>query len=310
MAMTVEFRPKQARKPQQRTLPLMAAIGAIAEEYERMTIRQLYYQLVSRRVIEKTEAEYKRVCDISAQMRIAGTLPYGKIADGNRQRRRVAQWDGPADLLETATKQYRKDRWQTQEEIVEVWCEKDALSGVLLPVCEEWGVTYVATRGNPSMTLIYESAAYLDSCDQWPTILYVGDHDASGRGISDRLGEQFHQHTQYMTVERIALEPEQIEEYSLPTRPGKKSDMQYQKFADAFGDASVEVDALPPDVLTEIVENAIVAHIDLDKWDMAGYAERAEKQSLIDFTANLSALGIDPSTEILRTSPKKGLNDG
>lgn len=285
--------PKKARKPQGRTLPLMDAITEIVREYDRMTIRQLYYQLVSRGSIEKTEAAYRRVCDISGQMRIAGTLPYGKIADGNRQRRHVAQWGGPAELLEVATVQYRKDRWEQQGWHVEVWCEKDALSGVLLPVCEQWGVTYVATRGNPSMTLIYESAMFMAALPQPTLIVYVGDHDASGRGISDRLEAQFAQHTEGVAVTRVALNPDQIREYRLPTRPSKQTDSQHAKFAAAFGDASVEVDALPPDVLTEIVAGEIIGMIDAHKWQAAGEAERRERQSLADFTANLSALGID-----------------
>ncbi len=272
----------------------MDAITAIASEYDRMTIRQLYYQLVSRGSIEKTEAAYRRVCDISGQMRIAGTLSYGKIADGNRQRRSVAQWGGPADLLESATAQYRKNRWEHQRWHVEVWCEKDALSGVLLPVCDAWGVTYVATRGNPSMTLIYESAIFLNALPQATMIVYVGDHDASGRGISDRLEAQFAQHACDLIVARVALNPDQISDYRLPTRPGKTTDSQHARFAAEYGEASVEVDALPPDVLTEIVRDQIVAQIDEPAWLTAGEAERLERQSLADFTANLSALGIDP----------------
>jgi len=287
--------PNKTRKPQERTLLLMDAITAIVREYDRMTIRQLYYQFVSRGSIAKTEAEYKRVCNIAGQMRVAGTLPYGKIADGNRQRRSVAQWGGPADLLESATAQYRKNRWEHQRWHVEVWCEKDALSGVLLPVCDAWGVTYVATRGNPSMTLIYESAVFMSALPQPTLIVYVGDHDASGRGISDRLEAQFALHTDGVAVARVALNPAQIAAYQLPTRPGKTSDSQHAKFAAEYGDESVEVDALPPDVLTGIVQDEIVSMIDAPEWDAAGKAEELERQSLEDFTANLSALGIDPS---------------
>jgi hypothetical protein len=285
--------PKKAWQPQKNTWPLIQAIIAIADEYDRMTVRQMYYQLVSRKVIEKTEAAYKQVCYVSAEMRIAKLLPYGKIADGSRQRRRVAQWQEPMEILETARKQYRKDRWMMQDEIVEVWCEKDALSGVLQPTCDRLGVAYVATRGNPSLTLIYESAEYFDGLEQFPTILYVGDHDASGRGISDRLEAQFHRHIDDIAVERIALEPEQIAQYQLPTRPGKTSDSQHLKFTEAFGDASVEVDALPPNVLTAIVEDAIWGHIDLAAWVEAERAEVAEQESLDDWIRHLAAIGID-----------------
>ncbi len=82
------------RKPQRRSLALRDAIAAIADEYERMTVRQLFYQLVSRGVVEKTEQGYKRVCDFSAQMHIDGTLPYAKLVDGHRTRQEVYAHDG------------------------------------------------------------------------------------------------------------------------------------------------------------------------------------------------------------------------
>lgn len=286
---------KKGRTPNRRTIALVAAIMAIADEYDRMTIRQLYYQLVSRGVIEKTEQAYKRVCDVSANMRVRGDLPYGKIADGSRQRRRASQWRSARDLMESAVGQYRKDYWLHQPEHIEVWCEKDALSGVLLPLCDQWGVHYVAARGNPSITLIYESAIDMFDHEQPDTIVYVGDHDASGRGISDRLEEQFAMHEIDVVVERVAVNPDQIAAYGLPTRPGKKSDSQQAKFAAEFGDASVEVDALPPNVLTDIVTQAITSRIDWEKWIADARSEEVERASLDGFMENLTALGIDPT---------------
>jgi hypothetical protein len=291
----VRSRPKKARKPQARTQILWDAISAIADEYERMTIRQLFYQLVSRGEVEKTEPAYKRVVAASGQMRIAGVLPYGKIADGSRQRRRVAQWSGPRILMEQAVAQYRKDYWLHQPEHIEVWCEKDALSGVLMPICEAYGVHYVATRGNPSITLIYESAMDMFRHSQPDTIIYLGDHDASGRGMSDRLEDQFAQHDLDLTVDRVAVNPDQITRYNLPTRWGKQSDSQQAKFAAKYGNASVEVDALPPDVLTGIVSEAITSRIDWGKWDADQHAEAVELVSLSAYTADLTALGIDPT---------------
>jgi len=246
-------------------------------------------------VIEKTEQAYKRVCDVSANMRVRGDLPYGKIADGSRQRRRASQWRSARDLMESAVGQYRKDYWLHQPEHIEVWCEKDALSVVLLPLCDQWGVHYVAARGNPSITLIYESAIDMFDHEQPDTIVYVGDHDASGRGISDRLEEQFAMHEIDVVVERVAVNPDQIAAYGLPTRPGKKSDSQQAKFAAEFGDASVEVDALPPNVLTDIVTQAITSRIDWEKWIADARSEEVERASLDGFMENLTALGIDPT---------------
>ena len=134
--------PKKARKPQSRSLPIRAAVVKVVAEYDRMSVRQLYYQLVARGVIDKTEA---------------------------------------AHLL------YRRNYWISQPVHVEVWCEKDALTGVIQPVCERYGVTYVATRGFPSITLRYESARAIAATAKPARIFYFGDHDASGQRISANL---------------------------------------------------------------------------------------------------------------------------
>src|SRR5215212_4871719 len=89
--MTIEVRtsPKKARKPQQRCLALREAIVAVAAEYERLSVRQLFYQLVSRGIVEKTEHAYKRVCAAAVQMRLGGSLDFRKVTDGHRSRRLV-----------------------------------------------------------------------------------------------------------------------------------------------------------------------------------------------------------------------------
>jgi len=98
-----------------------------------------------------------------------------------------------------------------------------------------------------------------------------------------------------VVVERVAVNPDQIAVYGLPTRPGKKSDSQQAKFAAEFGDASVEVDALPPDVLTDIVANGITSRIDWETWSADKRTEDIEQASLEAYIADLTALGIDPT---------------
>ncbi len=271
--------PKKVRKPQARSLPLREAILAVAAEYRRMSVRQLYYQLVSRG-LPKTEAAYKRVCDAAAQLRLDGSLDYRKIADGSRTRRPVFQHGNLGAALETAHDLYRRNYWLDQPRAVEVWCEKDALSGVIQPVCDRWGVTYVATRGFPSLTLRYESAMALRESGKPTKVYYFGDHDASGRAISANLEGELRQHGADVRVVRIALEPEQIADYRLPTRPGKHSDSRQAKFAATYGAASVELDALPPSVLEWLVEEAITREVDHARWAEAERVERLERETL------------------------------
>lgn len=275
----VRTSPKKARKPRASSLPLREAILTVAARYERLTVRQLFYQLVAAG-FPKTDTFYKRVSDAATQLRLDGSLPYRKIADGHRTRRPVYQHGGLGAALEAAQEFYRRNYWLDQPRAVEVWCEKDALTGVIQPVCEEWGVTYVATKGFPSLTLRYESAMALRATGKPTRIYYFGDHDASGRAISANLESELRQHGADVRVTRMALEPAQIADYALPTRPGKQTDSRHAKFAARYGDASMELDALPPSVLTAIVSDAIEQEVDMDQWAAAARVERLERATL------------------------------
>lgn len=269
--------PKNARKPQQRTLSLRAAISTIVAEYDMaLTIRQLYYQLVSRKAIEKTEAAYKKVSRVACDMRDDGTLDYEKIIDGNRQRNTPFVHDDLHHALHTAHALYRRDYWRDQPRHVEVWCEKEALSGVLRPVCDRYRVPYVATRGFPSRTILYQSAQAMINTQKPTYLFYFGDHDPSGRCISDDLEQHLRRFGAKVTVERMALNLDQISRYGLPTRPSKRTDSREAAFFEKYGDDCVELDALPPDVLTDLAAECIETWIDDEAWDAAVQIEEQE----------------------------------
>lgn len=277
--------PRKARKPQQRSMPLRLAIEYIAGQYETLTVRQLFYRLVSMRVIEKTEQAYKRVSDASGQMRLDGSLPYRKIVDGHRTRRITFAHDSLQDALKDAHGLYRRDYWSRQPAHLEVWCEKDALSGVIYPLCDAYGVPYVATRGFPSSTLIYESAQAMIRAGKPSVVFYFGDHDASGRCISDNLERDLRSHGADVTVKRVALEPWQIEAYSLPTRPGKSQDSRHREFIQEYGNRCVELDALPPDMLAEMIGGCIESVIEWEEWGRMQSIENAERETLASIAA-------------------------
>lgn len=271
---------RKVRKPQKRTRDFWRAILEVANEYERMSVRQLFYQMVSRGYVEKTEGDYDRVQEASVQMRLAGVLPYRKIVDGNRERRQYPTYDGMEEALANTATAYRRNHWISQEYHVEVWCEKDALSGIIAPVCNFYGVTYVACRGFPSLTIRYESAQEFIRQGKPAMVFYFGDHDPSGRSISGNLEEELRQHGAEVRVIRMALEPDQIAAYNLPTRPNKKTDGRRHKFAEEFGDASVELDALPPDILSDMVRESIESTIDVQEWTRISEIEALERVTM------------------------------
>lgn len=98
-----------------------------------MTVRQVFYQLVSRGVIAKMEAEYHcTVIRLLTELRRAGEIPFEWIADNTRWMRKPASYSSLAHMLAQQKKFFRRALWDDQEAYVEIWLEKDALSGVLL----------------------------------------------------------------------------------------------------------------------------------------------------------------------------------
>src|SRR3954452_13666185 len=64
---------------------IRAAILDVLRQDQPMTVRQVFYRLVSAGAIAKTEAEYKTtVVRLLGEMRLDGQVPFGWIADNTR----------------------------------------------------------------------------------------------------------------------------------------------------------------------------------------------------------------------------------
>jgi hypothetical protein len=223
-------------------------------------------------------------------MRLGGALDYDKIVDGHRRRRVPNTFASVGHALQTVAQIYRRDRWMRQPCAVEVWCEKDALTEIILPVCTANGVPYVVTRGFPSETLIHAAARAMVAQAKTTRLFYFGDHDASGRSIDARLETDLRAHGADVTVTRVALTAGQVEAYGLPTRPGKRTDSRHSAFAATYGEESVELDALPPNVLMEFVTASIAGVIDWALWEDDAWREEQDRRELAEL-AQASADG-------------------
>ena len=151
-----------ARRTKAEIARIKCWIYQLCEDMHPMTVRQLFYQLTTHGVIDKTEAEYKQtVCRLTANMRLAGELPWHWLADNTRWIRKPKTYGGLDDCLEQAQLAYRRSLWDpnTNDQYVEVWLEKDALSGVLYEVTKEYDVPLMVTRGYPSLSYLQSAAA-------------------------------------------------------------------------------------------------------------------------------------------------------
>ena len=160
---------------------------AILKNDHPQTVRGIFYQAVSRGLVEKTEPEYKEtVCRLLGEMREAGELPFRWIADNTRWMRKPDTYGSLVDMLENSAAFYRRAIWQSQRDYIEIWLEKDALSGVFSDVTYEYDVPLMVTRGYPSITYIFEAAEEIDRIGKPTFIYYFGDRDPSGLNIFER----------------------------------------------------------------------------------------------------------------------------
>ena len=235
------------------------------------TVRGLFYQCENvYHVVEKTAAGYGRVQRQVLAMRRLGVLPYGFISDSTRWMRLPQMYTGLEAAAEHWRKAYRKNHWDSQRDYVQVWCEKDAIAGILNDITSEWGVPLLVVRGYPSETFAFEAAEDIKRQSKPAYAYYFGDWDKHGVGISDDIKLKLGDFGANVQFERVTVEPWQIEKWGLPTRPTKDPD--WAEY--------VEVDAVPTNKLRELVKDSIVQHIDKDAYDKALRVEELERETL------------------------------
>ena len=270
--------------------------NTIITDYEgqgyKLSLRQLYYQLVARNIVENTEKSYKNVGNIISDARLAGLCDWDMIEDRARQCVTPAHWSSPSEIVKVCARQYREDKWNAQPFYCEVMVEKQALEGVLEPVCNELDISFTANKGYSSQTMMYNAgkrlayqyAKRVPAKNKKPRIVvfYLGDHDPSGmdmtRDVRDRL-LMFSEHIP-LEVIRLALNMDQIEELNPPENPAKMSDSRAEDYVAQFGDSSWELDAVAPDQLAELVRNAVSELRDEVLWGRSVDKENTGKERL------------------------------
>jgi hypothetical protein len=277
---------KRARRTRSEIEALDAALCEIVDQFSPVTVRQVFYQAVNRGLVPKSETKgYRVVQRRLVVLRESGAIPHGQIVDGTRYVHGYRRYHDLDEFTTYAAGLYRKDYWSAAEVNVEVWLEKDALKGVLVPtVVDECGLGLHVTRGFASITYLQEAAEDIE-LDGRPTYVYVlTDFDPSGVSIAEKVEEELMARAfdSEIIVERLAVDREQIDRWNLPTRPTKASDTRAAKFRRLHGTDSVELDAVPPDELRKLVRDAIDSH--MEPWRLRQFrmVEREERETLRD----------------------------
>lgn len=281
---------------------IVDAVNKIFDRFPdtKLTLRQIYYQLVAALIIENNERSYKNLSSHLVKARENGEIDDSRMEDRGRQtiggdhdkEDPTTFYQQYEDFFRGCWQQYARPMWEGQKNYCEFWVEKEALSRIVSDVAKKYGVMTCIAKGYSSYTFINNAAAricktcypaYTDIENyRNPIILYMGDHDPSGEDMVRDLGARLEKYgvpggTEI--VRKVALNRKQIDEYRLPPAPTKEKDVRAKKFIAKHGNEVVELDALDPDVMKKLVKESIVSCIDADIWnDNARESEHERKE--------------------------------
>ena len=261
--------------------------NAIIKEYEsqgfKLTLRQLYYQFVSRDLIPNTVQSYKNLGSVVNDGRLAGLIDWDAIEDRTRNLRSLVSWGGPGEIVLACASQFRTDRWKGQPHYCEVWIEKDALVGIIEGVCKEFRVPFFACRGFTSQSEMWGAAMRLveiENDGRETHIIHLGDHDPSGIDMTRDIQDRLALFGSAVTVNRIALTEEQVGEYDPPPNPAKTTDSRYAAYERQYGDKSWELDALEPRVIVDLIRATVEGLLDPKLWRKGARKEKTGRLQL------------------------------
>lgn len=270
-------------------LLLIQQAEEICDQYDadgiQLTLRQLYYQFVSRNWLANTEPNYKNLGDVISEARLAGLIDWSAIEDLGRVPSIPYNDTNLESFINGVREQadsYTLDRWLGQEYYLELHVEKQALSSVLGPIADEWGIGFSMNKGYASQTSFYDaSKRFIQQARSGKkcVCLYAGDHDPSGLDMIRDFRDRMKIFGAPVTVKPIALTRAQVRQYRCPPNPARMTDARAEAYVAIHGRQSWEIDALDPKVLRKIAEKAIRAHADEDQ--MAAILKRQEAERLV-----------------------------
>jgi hypothetical protein len=274
------------------------AIYEIVERNRPCSVRQVYYVGIGRLWEKDTGGDrtsYNDVVRNLGVMRENGELPWGWLTDSTRRGLFATMYDSLDDALARMQEHYKRNLWASQARRVEVWAESDSTASLVDSVVLKLGVGMYSCRGQAGKEFAHSAAMTYLRIRKPVTILYLGDWDPSGLAIPRSLEERLNRYARGavpIEFRRLAVTPEQVREHDLQRHDVNTSDASYPRFAAecrlvglAEQDA-VEVEAFPPGVLRDLVEEQLYDLVeDVAAWNATLDYEQAEREQLAAFVA-------------------------
>lgn len=286
------------KKFRENSLNLITRVNNVIEEYKKqgysLTLRQVYYQMVARDIIDNNERSYKNLGSLINDARLSGLIDWEAIEDRTRNLRRRSKWENPSEVINSAAGSYHIDYWEGQENYIEVWVEKDALVGIVGRICEKLDVNYFSCRGYVSQSEMWVASQRLKRRENEGKniiLLHLGDHDPSGIDMSrDIIDRQILFGSLDINFDRLALNMNQIDQYNPPPNPTKITDSRASSYINKFGYSCWELDALEPQVISELIEVNIKRFRDNDVYNLVKEREEEEIEELVNISENYNLI--------------------
>lgn len=259
------------------------------------TLRQIHYQLTNRPDYENTKSNYDRLGNVVSEARMAGLISWTAIEDRERHIRGHAYNDYPEEVFRGLDVGYRRNKWNDQDFYPVVGIEKRALEGVIANICYDLEVPFVALKGYSSQSVTWRLGQKLARAiqrGQRPIFFHLGDLDPSGWDMTRDLRERLSLFAGTpITVQRLALNMPQVEEYKPQPNFAKEKDSRNASFYAEFGILKAyELDALSPRIIQGLIRDAVTMIRDDAKWADSIAKEAEDKEYIIEL---VERLGLD-----------------
>ncbi len=264
-----------------KNLPLAAVAVELLAQRQPDTVRGIMYAAVSVGWLPDTsDKSYGRIQRILNEVRKRRVIPFRWIVDNIRSTEKPSSWSGLGDFADTVRDAYRLDYWASLSDYVCIIVEKDTVAGRVSPITRQYDVPLHPLRGFSSTSFTYAIADEWEQIEKPITAYYIGDHDPSGREIERSMRESLARlTTRPFAWKRLAVEPEHFEKFKIIPLEAKKHDTRFDKFVRTYGRRCAEVEAIPADVLRDMVEQAILSHVPTTQWARLRKIEAQEKAS-------------------------------
>jgi hypothetical protein len=256
-------------RPQAKTKSRLVQVSEVVAEYRKylpLTCRQIFYRLVGAYSYPKTERSYKNLCDMLVMARRAQMFEFSHIRDDDAPLPRFIGFDDVGEFVGMVSDMAGRLHLDRQARTrpgpyVVVLCEARGMVPQLERVAGEFSVPVLGSGGFDSLTFKFTFARWVASLGRPVEVLHIGDHDPSGVHVFSNFGEDVGAFVAHfggeVSLSRLVVIPGQAIAWGLPTAPRKKTDRRRFDGIGGDPDATVQAEAVPPDILSATLRDAL-----------------------------------------------------